>query len=625
MPLKVQFTDDRAPMGAGYEMVWMNGQEKWVHTHHLADLWNLWMKRYRKSDGAYRHHIDFDKRNNDPRNLRRMTKEDHTELHAGLASDHFKTLWRDPGYRRQKIEQASATAKRQWRDPAYREYMRGCARKQRENPVMTKAVMDGFQKWFHSLSPEEYEAYCRRSQDMFAAYWSKGEHRNEQSKRTRGHFERHPEARKYHRALAKEQWSNERLREWRARKTREHWQDEEYRENHSRKVRAWWEKHPEHAEQIRAARERTWNDPQARARIADGLARWRASTSSEQKAVCIREGKKIKALALLKAVLDRPNIEAAFQHLRRQQAPTSIGYARLLSDYYGGDESALLAAARNVNCKVVSIRFLQERSDVYDLTVEKYHNFALGAGIFVHNSAKQGRNREFQAILPLKGKILNVEQARLDKILANSEIKALIVALGVGVGEVKDVSKLRYDRIIIMTDADVDGAHIRTLLLTFFYRYYAELIEEGHLYIAQPPLFKIAAGKEVRYAFSDAEREKILKELGAGTKESEAREAREAEEAKEEGGGELEGDVVEEGKGKKTRRVLVQRYKGLGEMNPEQLWETTMDPKVRIMSKVTVEDAERADATFSVLMGDEVAPRRKFIQTKAKAVKNLDI
>jgi DNA gyrase subunit B len=234
-------------------------------------------------------------------------------------------------------------------------------------------------------------------------------------------------------------------------------------------------------------------------------------------------------------------------------------------------------------------------------------------------SAKQGRNREFQAILPLRGKILNVEQARLDKMLANNEIKALIIALGIGIGEVKDISKLRYHRIVVMTDADVDGAHIRTLLLTMFFRYFPELLERGYLYIAQPPLYKISKGKEARYAFSDEQRDDVLKEWGVT--------ANETEESEEEVPAD---DVVEEADAKKAvakkpPRASIQRYKGLGEMNPEQLWETTMDPENRLMLRVTMDDAEKADAIFTTLMGSEVAPRRKFIQTHAKGVKNLDI
>jgi DNA gyrase subunit B len=204
-------------------------------------------------------------------------------------------------------------------------------------------------------------------------------------------------------------------------------------------------------------------------------------------------------------------------------------------------------------------------------------------------SAKQGRDRETQAILPLRGKILNVEQSRLDKILANNEVKNLIVALGVGVGETFDAERLRYHKVVIMTDADVDGAHIRTLILTLFYRYFKELIEKGFIYIAQPPLYKVTMGKTIHYVYSDEEKEAYLKTLG------------------------------------KEAKYSIQRYKGLGEMNPEQLWDTTMDPAKRAMLKVTVEDAERADQIFNTLMGAEVMPRKKFIQAYAKKVKNLDI
>ncbi len=239
-------------------------------------------------------------------------------------------------------------------------------------------------------------------------------------------------------------------------------------------------------------------------------------------------------------------------------------------------------------------------------------------------SAKQGRNREFQAILPLKGKILNVEQARMDKMLANNEVKALIIALGMGIGEVKDFTKLRYHRVVIMTDADVDGAHIRTLLLTLFFRYFPELIDNGMLYIAQPPLYKIQKDRDQRYAYTDAEKAAIMKEWGVREEETkEANEAEEANETDEMASLTTEGD--KKAAAPKKRKINIQRYKGLGEMNPQQLWETTMDPTVRIMLRVTMDDAERADLTFTTLMGAEVAPRRKFIQTHAKTVKNLDI
>jgi len=230
-------------------------------------------------------------------------------------------------------------------------------------------------------------------------------------------------------------------------------------------------------------------------------------------------------------------------------------------------------------------------------------------------SAKQGRDRSFQAILPLRGKILNVEKARLDRMLSSNEIKNLIIALGAGVGEQFDISRLRYNRVIIMTDADVDGAHIRTLLLTLFYRYFEELITEGHIYIAQPPLFKIQVGKEFKYVFTEEEKEDAIKyfqlkvqerKIKAGTKKQ------------------TEDEEIEEGN-KELKGINIQRYKGLGEMNPEQLWETTMNPESRIMKRVSIKDAEAADLVFQTLMGSEVEPRRKFIQTHAKKVKNLDI
>ncbi|CAM3077813.1 DNA topoisomerase (ATP-hydrolyzing) subunit B [Paenibacillus sediminis] len=203
-------------------------------------------------------------------------------------------------------------------------------------------------------------------------------------------------------------------------------------------------------------------------------------------------------------------------------------------------------------------------------------------------SAKQGRDRHFQAILPLRGKILNVEKARLDRILSNAEIRAIITALGTGIGEDFDISKARYHKVIIMTDADVDGAHIRTLLLTFFYRYMRKLVDAGYIYIAQPPLFKIERNKVVRYANSERERDQIIAEFGEGAKYN------------------------------------IQRYKGLGEMNASQLWETTMDPESRTMLQVKIEDAMQADLIFNTLMGDDVDPRREFIQEHAKTVKNLD-
>ncbi len=261
-------------------------------------------------------------------------------------------------------------------------------------------------------------------------------------------------------------------------------------------------------------------------------------------------------------------------------------------------------------------------------------------------SAKQGRDRRFQAILPLRGKILNVERARLDRMLGSEQIKNLVIAMGAGVGDQFDIEKLRYHRIIIMTDADVDGAHIRTLLLTLFYRYFPEIIRRGYLYIAQPPLFRVQVGKQFQYAFSENERDEILTDLlaerEAGKKEragakaakgkGKGKNADAEEETIDEDGtitaedgsetGENAIDVDETGK---SKGYGIQRYKGLGEMNPQQLWETTMDPENRVMLQVHIEDAEKTSEIFETLMGDEVAPRKRFIQSHAKSVKNLDI
>jgi DNA gyrase subunit B len=206
-------------------------------------------------------------------------------------------------------------------------------------------------------------------------------------------------------------------------------------------------------------------------------------------------------------------------------------------------------------------------------------------------TAKQGRDRRFQAILPIRGKILNVEKARVDKILANEEIRAMITAIGTGIGEEFDVGKIRYGRIIIMTDADVDGSHIRTLLMTFFFREMPELIKQGHMYIAIPPLYRVKKGKEEVYAYSDDEKDQLVRKMS--------------------------------GTGATKTKVQVQRYKGLGEMNPEQLWETTLNPETRTMRLVRLEDRFEADKTFTLLMGDQVEPRRKFIEENAEKVRNL--
>lgn len=304
-----------------------------------------------------------------------------------------------------------------------------------------------------------------------------------------------------------------------------------------------------------------------------------------------------------------------------------------LMPYHTKHKDTQKQVAYSYNHKVKRAERTGIRTDVYDIEVEGTHNFALASGIFVHNSAKQGRDRKNQAILPLRGKILNVERARLDKMLSSEQIKNLVIAMGAGVGEQFDIEKVRYHRIIIMTDADVDGAHIRTLLLTLFYRYFPEIIRRGYLYIAQPPLFRVQVGKNFQYAFSEPERDEIIADMlsekeakkvkGKLDKKKQAVEDEITEVMSESTSETIDGEMVDETG--KSRGYAVQRYKGLGEMNPEQLWETTMDPENRVMLQVRIDDAEKTSEIFETLMGDEVAPRKRFIQAHAKSVKNLDI
>ncbi len=260
-------------------------------------------------------------------------------------------------------------------------------------------------------------------------------------------------------------------------------------------------------------------------------------------------------------------------------------------DGYQGEKELAREAVASYNHRIVSIERLEERIDVYDIEVPNSHNFALASGVFVHNSAKQGRDRRFQAILPLRGKIINIEKTDDAKIYKNTEIQALITALGLGVkGEEFDVSQLRYHRIVIMTDADVDGAHIRTLLLTFFYRYQRALIEQGYIYIACPPLYKVERGRNHYYCYNDRELNNLVQnEFPANA------------------------------------NYTIQRFKGLGEMMPQQLWDTTMNPETRSFKRVEIEDSAEADRIFTVLMGDRVAPRREFIETYGSRLNLTDL
>jgi len=300
-----------------------------------------------------------------------------------------------------------------------------------------------------------------------------------------------------------------------------------------------------------------------------------------------------KALSLMREIYEKHNEikEDVYNSKRKKVNDKSIiKMSTICERFFGGNREKLKEAVANFNHKIKSVEKVKEKMGVFDLEVPGTHNFALASGVFVHNSAKQGRDRQFQAILPLRGKLINVEKTRLDKIVKAETLRPIIIALGVGIGENLDISKLRYHKIIIMADADVDGSHIRTLLLTFFYRYFEDLIKSGYVYIAQPPLYRISVRKKVHYVYTEKEKDEVMKSLKSD-----------------------------------SAAASIQRYKGLGEMNPEQLWETTMNPENRMMLQVEIEDAEAADRIFDILMGSEVGPRRRFIQAHASSVKNLDV
>ncbi len=542
MPLYRKLSDTKEPGITidGYEMTWDLRSESWLFTHILADWYNRWQGVYSESDGNHCHHIDFNKRNNNPTNIQRLPSEEHLALHRKHISktlhrpdviEKLRQLKQSFGFRSKISERMkkpetrqvlSSNAKAQWADEEYKEYMVG--------------------KWreFYETNGEYRQQNAAQLDKAQREYWSDESHRAEQSARTRQYYVENPEAREMLSEAAQMQWQDENLLAWRSDKTREQWT-------------------PEFRQKRKAALTETY---------------YRKTIAS------------LKSFEVAGGQIDLH----AYQNYRLQTRDKSLlRFDSFCERYFNGDQNLAVEAIVNYNHKVVSIERLNQRVDVYDIEVPHTHNFALASGVFVHNSAKQGRDRHFQAILPLRGKILNTERARLDKILGNNEVKSLISALGTGIGDNFDLEGLRYGHVIIMTDADVDGSHIRTLLLTFFFRYMPHLIEDGHLYIAQPPLYRMAYKSQVRYVYSDKEKDKALKELGGGDK------------------------------------VGIQRYKGLGEMNPDQLWETTMNPDNRTLLLVTVEDAAEADRTFDMLMGDAVDPRKKFIQTHAKSVRNLDI
>ncbi len=541
MPLyrKLSDTRERGIAIVGYEMTWEPRSERWLFTHLLADWYNRWQGMYSEADGDHCHHIDFNKYNNNPTNIKRLPAEEHLALHrahvsrtlhrpdviaklrAMKQSDEFRAKMSERMQQPATRELLSEQAKAQWQDEEYNAYMTA---KWREFYASNEAYREQNRE---QLNQAQHE------------YWSEAANREAQSERVRDYFEQNPDARAKHRQKATAHWRNDDLRAWRREKTRKQWTPE-----------------------FRQRRLSALNETYYRKTLA--------------------------ALQQFKRADGSLDIEGYQAHRLQTRDKSLLRFDNFCARYFDDDASRAYEAVANHNHRVVSVETMNERVDVYDVEVPHTHNLALASGVFIHNSAKQGRDRRFQAILPLRGKILNVEKSRLDKILANNEVRALITALGCGVGDSFDLNNLRYGRVMIMTDADVDGSHIRTLLLTFFFRYMEPLIEHGHLFIAQPPLYRVQIGKDVKWVYNDDEKDKLTKRADG-------------------------------------KSVNIQRYKGLGEMNPEQLWETTLDPQNRTVLQVTIEDAVKADSTFDMLMGNEVPPRKRFIQTHAKAVQNLDV
>jgi DNA gyrase subunit B len=540
MPLYRKISDKSEPGITidGYEMIWDPSSENWLFTHMVSDWYNLWTGVYAMMAGEHCHHADFNKCNNDPSNIVRMGREEHLALHreqVAMALHRPATIEKCRALRR--TEDFRAAMSQRMRQPETSMVLSRNAKAQWQDESY-KSYMTAQWRKFYNSNPEYKRKNSERLKKAQQEYWAMEANRVAQAERVRSYFEVHPEARALQSSLARIQWGNPELLKWRSERTRAQWA-------------------PEFREKRKKALNQTYYQ---------------------------------KTMAALNEFIDSEgnlDVDAYNKHRVETGDRTLLRYDRFCDRYFEGDVSKLKEAVASFNHKVVSVEMTDKRADVYDLEVPHTHNFALAAGVFVHNSAKQGRDRVFQAILPLRGKILNVEKARLDKILKNQEIRNLITAIGGGVGADFDVEKIRYHKIIIMTDADVDGAHISTLLLTLFFRYMRQLIDNGYVYLAMPPLYKVARGGKEIYAYNEKERETAMEQLGRG--------------------------------------ATIQRYKGLGEMNPHQLWDTTMDPGTRLVKKVTIDDAMRADELFTILMGDQVEPRRMFITTHAKEVENLDI
>ncbi|MBN3951158.1 MAG: DNA topoisomerase (ATP-hydrolyzing) subunit B [Nostoc sp. NMS7] len=525
----------------GYEMVWNPLTDKWIYTHLLADFYNLEHGVYKSSDGSDRHHVDFNKLNNNPTNIKRMYREAHLDLHRKHLK---KTLHRpDVIQKSRQIHQSEefrAKMSQRMQEPQTRQILSQQAKMQWASTAY-KAYMTGKWREFYDNN-ETYRQQNREHLNQAQQnYWNDETNCIAQAQKVRNYFANNPQARETYSVVAKQQWQDEALLAWRREKTQEQWTPE-----------------------FRAKRQAALQQTYYRKTIAA-----------------------LKQIEVEQGVLDLN----AYQAYRLQTRDNSLlKFDTFCERYFESNQALANEAVANYNHRVVSIEHLEEQVDVYDIEVPHTHNFALASGVFVHNSAKQGRDRRTQAILPLRGKILNIEKTDDAKIYKNNEVQSLITALGLGVkGDEFDSTQLRYHRIVIMTDADVDGAHIRTLLLTFFYRYQRSLIEQGFIYIACPPLFKVERGRNHEYCYSEREKLQAIAKFPANA------------------------------------NYTIQRFKGLGEMMPQQLWDTTMNPETRKMKQVEIEDAAEADRIFTILMGDRVAPRREFIETYGSKLNFTDL
>ena len=526
----------------GYEMVFDNSKRNWIFTHILSDRYNIENNVYEDMKNCDKHHRDFNKLNNNPDNIIRMPKEEHMAYHRKMIQYGIRS---ELSIEKSKKTHQSEEYKKRISDimstPEMKEMLSKRAKKQWQNEDYKRYMVNKFLDFYKNNSE-----YRKKNNELLnreqKKYWADKDNRKKQSERVSKYFMENPNMIEEYSKRAKRQWKNENLLNWRKEETKKQW-----------------------TKDFRIKRKESYDKTYLR-----------------------------KALSLMKEIISiygKIEKEEYKKERLKRDDKSILKYETICQRFFNGNEERLKESVLNYNHKIKKIVFLNEKMDVYDIEVGKTHNFALDSGIFVHNSCKSARDRRFQAILPLRGKILNVERARLDKILASKEIRALVIALGTAIGDDFNIEKLRYHKVILTLDADVDGSHIRTLLLTFFFRYFRPIIENGHLYIAQPPLYKIQTGKRIQYAYVEEQKENIIKSL------------------KKEG-------II---------NISIQRYKGLGEMDPSQLWETTMNPENRILFRVEIDNGKEVDKIFDTLMGNEVFPRKKFIQTYAKEVKNLDI